>query len=177
MKQKYHVPHPTTKDAFTIHLFIMFVIFTVFFLTETGYAQLQRNPEQASGPSVYRLIGTIEGTALAGAVIGDAAGSQFFYRLYERLPDGSQVVRVQSDSISLKRSDGTSYDLYIHGSNSSAQQAMPSVSAGAVSPMVAQDGQSVDEQKDPDTLTRGNPPAGQTRGRPRQRKRNFPPEE
>lgn len=175
MRQKYHAPHPTTKDAFNILLLIMFVIFI--FLRETGYAQLRRNPEQASDSSVYRLIGTIEGKALAGAVLGDATGSQSFYRLHERLPDGSQVVRVQSDSISLRRSDGTSYDLYIHGSNSSAQQATPSVSAGAVSPMAAQDGQSVDEQKDPAALTRGYPPGGQTRGRSKQHKRNLSPEE
>ena len=64
-------------------------------------------PAQASAPSVYVLIGTIEGEHFSGAVLDSPENPQAFYRLNEKLPDGSRLVKVKHDSVSLKRSDGS----------------------------------------------------------------------
>jgi len=62
--------------------------------------------------SMYRLIGTIEGASFAGAVLEDASG-QAFYRLNEKLPDGSQITNVQRDKIALKRADGSTTEIQV----------------------------------------------------------------
>ncbi len=64
-----------------------------------------------SGPasveaSTYTLIGTVEGQAFAGAVLQDASNIQAFYRLDQLLPDGSRLVKVKRDRVSIKRPDG-----------------------------------------------------------------------
>ncbi len=86
---------------------IIFVIPLAFLFIDTAGAQ-------TVAPSAFRLSGTVEGKAFAGAVIIDAAGTQTFYRLYDKLPDGSQIVQVRSNSISLKGESGTRYDIYIN---------------------------------------------------------------
>ena len=87
----------------------------------------------ATAQADYRLIGTIEGKGFTGAVLDDSTGVQTLYRLHERLPDGSQIVKVRSDSISLKRSDGTPYELFIvHDAKPSSPQGR----TGAVPPTV-----------------------------------------
>ena len=63
--------------------------------------------------SVFRLVGTIEGGPFTGAVIDDTKNPQAFYRLNEKLPDESQIVKVQSDYIVLKWPDGTRTELYV----------------------------------------------------------------
>ncbi len=68
---------------------------------------------QTAGSQTPSLVGTIESGAFVGAVLSDAKGEQVFYRLKEKLPDGSQIVKVRANSISLKGADGTSYDMYI----------------------------------------------------------------
>ncbi len=67
----------------------------------------------AAEPGGYSLVGTIMGSEFVGAVIKDSSGSQSFYRLYDKLPDGSKVVLVRTNSISLKGTDGTTYEMYI----------------------------------------------------------------
>ncbi len=67
----------------------------------------------AADQSGYRLIGTIQSSTLIGAVIKDGTNSQSFYQLYDKLPDGSQIVKIHEDSISLKSPDGVLYDMYI----------------------------------------------------------------
>ena len=127
---------------------IRILIFLVFFLPGTGHAQFNGNS------SLYRLIGTIQSGAFAGAVLDDTAGLQTFYRLHERLPDGSQVVKVQSDSISIKRSDGSSYDLVIiHDSKPGSQQARPVANVAAAPPILP-----VVEQKSPAQMHREGTP-------------------
>jgi len=64
-------------------------------------------PAQAAAPSVYVLIGTIVGERFAGAVLDSPANPQAFYRLNEKLPDGSRIVKVKRDSVSLKLADGS----------------------------------------------------------------------
>ena len=89
-------------------------------------------PASADTAASFRLIGTMEGPELSGAVLEDAAGVQSFYRLHEPLPDGSQCIKIRSDSILLKRADGTAYELFIaHNSNT----AIPALSSSVVSPM------------------------------------------
>jgi hypothetical protein len=67
----------------------------------------------ASPQSAFRLVGTIEGGPITGAVIDDTKNPQAFYRLNEKLPDESQIVKVRSDYIVLKWPDGTRTELYV----------------------------------------------------------------
>jgi len=68
----------------------------------------------AAGPvSNYTLIGTVEGSVFAGAVLQEGTGPQTFYRLREKLPDGSQIIKVSRDRVTLKRSDGSTQELQI----------------------------------------------------------------
>jgi len=60
----------------------------------------------------YTLIGTIEGETFSGAVLEDTSG-QVFYRLHQKLPDGSTIVRVMRDKITLRKSDGVTVDLQV----------------------------------------------------------------
>jgi len=65
----------------------------------------------AASPS-YRLIGTIGGKSFAGAVFDDPTGAQSFSRLYDKLSDGSQIINVYDDRITLKRPDGSVFEMY-----------------------------------------------------------------
>ncbi len=72
----------------------------------------------ATGPasaeaSTYTLIGTIEGDAFAGAVLQDATNVQAFYRLNQGLPDGSRLVKVKRDRVSIKRPDGVTVEVQV----------------------------------------------------------------
>jgi hypothetical protein len=73
-----------------------------------AWAQLNVSQTQ----SAFRLVGTIEGGPITGAVIDDTKNPQAFYRLNEKLPDESQIVKVRSDYIVLKWPDGTRTELY-----------------------------------------------------------------
>ena len=71
----------------------------------------------SSGPATatatsYKLIGTVEGAAFSGAVLEDSAG-QAFYRINQKLPDGSTIVKVMRNKISLKRPDGVTVNLEV----------------------------------------------------------------
>ena len=65
-----------------------------------------------ASPSSFRLVGTIESGPFTGAVIDDTQNPQVFYRLSQRLPDGSQIVEVHGNYIVLKEQDGTRTELY-----------------------------------------------------------------
>src|SRR5574337_1257224 len=60
----------------------------------------------------YKLIGTIEGDQFAGAVLEDSSG-QSFYRINQKLPDGSKIVKVMRDRASLRRPDGVVVSLQV----------------------------------------------------------------
>jgi general secretion pathway protein C len=69
----------------------------------------------SSGPAAaettsYKLIGTVEGSAFSGAVLEDSTG-QAFYRINQKLPDGSAIVQVLRNKVALKRSDGVIVNL------------------------------------------------------------------
>lgn len=150
---------------------LLLEFFFAFLIAGTGEARLAAGnaasvsvapgtSEPAAAPSTYRLIGTVEGGAFAGAVLDDAAaGAQTFYRLRETLPDGSQIVKVRSDSISVKQSDGMVYELYIiHDMKASAPSASPPASAGPAVP------QFTDNQRMADMQTRAARPQRADRG-------------
>jgi len=102
-----HVRPRSIKKAIVGKLLSMALVFTLLlFFVGTVDAQ-------PVGPQVSRLIGTIQSKNFIGAVFSDSKGEQSFYRLFDSLPDGSKIVTVRSDSISLKGTDGTSYDMYI----------------------------------------------------------------
>jgi hypothetical protein len=84
---------------------ITFVCFSFLFVSPLS--------AETDAGTAYRLIGTMEGKPASGAVLQDSDGKQTFYQLYEKLPDGSQIVKLRDDSISLKSEDGTVYDMYI----------------------------------------------------------------
>lgn len=67
----------------------------------------------AEAYTAYTLIGTIEGEYFSGAVLADATNLQAFYRLGQKLPDGSRIVKVKRDSVTLKRTDGSTVDIQI----------------------------------------------------------------
>jgi general secretion pathway protein C len=57
------------------------------------------------GSTTYKLIGTVEGEAFAGAVLDDGTG-QTFHRVDQKLPDGSVIIKVMRDKVALRRPDG-----------------------------------------------------------------------
>ena len=67
----------------------------------------------AEAYTAYTLIGTIEGEYFSGAVLADTTNQQAFYRLNQKLPDGSQIVKVKRDSVTIKRSDGSTVEVQI----------------------------------------------------------------
>jgi general secretion pathway protein C len=66
----------------------------------------------AASSSVYKLIGTIEGESFAGAVLEDSTG-QTFFRIHQKLPDGSTIIKVQKTKITLRQPDGPTVDLEV----------------------------------------------------------------
>lgn len=154
MNGKCFVQHNKKEKSFQPIIIILIIVFC--FVTGV------------QAQTAYRLIGIIESSNFTGAVIDDSAGSQLFYRLRERLPDGSQIVRVKSDSILLKRSDGTSYELFIiHDTKPSSQHARPPVNAsppvniGNTAPEALPERLPVNEkQAPPASANTANPSAG-----------------
>jgi hypothetical protein len=61
----------------------------------------------------FRLIGMIRSKNFTGVVVSDSKGEQSFYRVTDKMPDGSQIVELRHNSISLRRTDGSLYDMYI----------------------------------------------------------------
>ncbi len=83
---------------------------------ERGLFGEGKGPSSASAPaavtSVYKLIGTVEGEVFAGAVLEDTTGQEF-YRIHQKLSDGSQIVKVRRDRVTIRRADGGTTELQI----------------------------------------------------------------
>ncbi len=62
--------------------------------------------------TTYKLIGTVEGANFSGAVLEDSTG-QAFYRTRQKLPDGSQIIKVIRDKVTLQKADGGTVDIQI----------------------------------------------------------------
>ena len=69
-------------------------------------------PSAAEIAPTYKLIGTVEGELFSGAVLEDSTG-QVFYRIHQKLPDGSQIIKVGRDEITIKRADGVTAKLQV----------------------------------------------------------------
>jgi len=87
-------------------------------ILERGLFGEGKGPSGGGGPvaesyTAYTLIGTIEGEYFSGAVLADTTNQQAFYRLNQKLPDGSQIVKVRRDSVAIKRSDGSTVEIQI----------------------------------------------------------------
>jgi general secretion pathway protein C len=66
----------------------------------------------AAESSNYKLIGTIEGVSFSGAVLEDTTG-QTFFRIHDKLPDGSRIVKVKRDRVTLQRPEGSTIDILL----------------------------------------------------------------
>ena len=70
----------------------------------------------SGGPAVesssYKLTGTIEGGSFSGAVLEDSTG-QAFYRIHQKLPDGSQIIKVKRNKVTLQRPDGSTTEILV----------------------------------------------------------------
>ncbi len=80
---------------------------------------------QVAAQSGYSLIGTIQSGDLTGAVIAVTKSEQSFFRKFEKLPDGSQIVEVRPDSIVVKRDDGTAYEMFVLHETKTVASAQP----------------------------------------------------
>jgi len=66
----------------------------------------------AAEATSYKLIGTVSGESFSGAVLEDSSG-QAFYRIHQKLPDGSMIVKVMHDRITLKNAGGATIELSV----------------------------------------------------------------
>lgn len=81
--------------------------------------------------SMYRLVGTIEGASFSGAVLEDASG-QAFYRINQKLPDGSQIIKVQRDKIVLRRADSSTTEIQVVDDTKIVNVSRPVATGGGV---------------------------------------------
>jgi hypothetical protein len=154
-------PHRAALKKRTVRS--LFLITLLIFLPLSLIGQV--NAQVATQPG-YSLIGTIRSGDFSGAVIIVAKGEQSFFRLFEKLPDGSQVVQVRDDSISLKGTDGTIYDMFISHEKTAGSVAPPT---GADSPL------NITSQAPATVLS--NTGTGQPNARQRRRARHSSEEE
>ncbi len=94
----------------------------------------------------YKLIGTVEGGVFAGAVLEDKTG-QAFYRIHEKMPDGSSIVKVMRDMVTLRRSDGVSVNLQVVDETKIVNVQQPGAS-GAAGVKKLSDGKFMVDQKE-----------------------------
>lgn len=133
---------------------------------------------QAAPPSGLKLIGTMEGGSLSGAVFQDASGQQVFYQLNDKLPDGSRIVRLRADSISLKGPDGAAYDMFIARDTKTPGSAAARDATPASQPAVSQQPtpSKTITTEEPGSLRRRTRPGGESRAprSPGRKTRNRP---
>ncbi len=108
---------PEKNEAASLLLFLTFAVFLLFCLTGRTV--------EAQETAGYSLVGTIQSGDLTGAVIAVSKTEQTFFRKFEKLPDGSQIVEVHPDSIVLKRDDGTRFEMYTLHETKTVASAQP----------------------------------------------------
>jgi hypothetical protein len=91
---------------------------------------------QPPTPSGTYLVGTIISKMFTGAVINDAKGEQSFYQIHDTLPDGSQIIKVTNDHISLKGPDGSFSDMFIMQGKTPSHEAGSGQARATASPPV-----------------------------------------
>jgi len=79
-----------------------------------GEGKTSSGSQAAGAPAApdYHLIGTVEGDVFSGAVLEDKTG-QTFYRIDQKLTDGSVITKVMRDKITIKKPDGTTAILQV----------------------------------------------------------------
>jgi general secretion pathway protein C len=102
-------------------------------ILKTGIFGEDKGPSSSPAveSSTYRLIGTIEGDGFSGAVLEDASGPAF-YRIDQKLPDGSKIIKVQRDKVTLRRANGTTIELQVVDETKIVGIAKPGVNAAGV---------------------------------------------
>lgn len=102
-------------------------------ILERGLFGEGRGP--SGGPAVestsYRLIGTIEGQNFSGAVLEDTTG-QAFYRIHQKLPDGSMIVKVLRDKITIKKPEGSTIEIQVIDDTKIVTMQKPGVNGNGV---------------------------------------------
>jgi hypothetical protein len=127
--QRVPVARGSTIRTARLHVLLPLLIASTLFAS--GQADSQPpSPGPAAAPSGLRLVGTVQSKTFSGAVLNDSSGQQLFFRLHDKLPDDSQIVKVLSDSILLKRPDGMLYELFVTQDTSAAVPAGPPASVG-----------------------------------------------
>ncbi len=94
---------------------------------------------QVAAQSGYSLIGTIQSGDLTGAVIAITKSEQSFFRKFEKLPDGSQIVEVRPDSVVVKRDDGTAYEMFVLHETKTVASAQPVQPVQTIQPNIQGD--------------------------------------
>ncbi len=122
-----HILSPKKETASALVLLSFFIISWFFIISTTGDAQ-------EAAQSGYGLIGTIQSGDLTGAVIAVTKGEQSFFRKFEKLPDGSQIVGVHPDSIVLKGPDGTTFEMYVLHDTKTVASVQPAQPVQSVQP-------------------------------------------
>ncbi len=90
---------------------------------------------QDGAQSGYSLNGTIQSSDLTGAILTVAKGEQTFFRKFDKLPDGSQIVGVHPDNIVIKRPDGTTYEMYVLHETKTVASVQPTQPIQSVQPI------------------------------------------
>ena len=93
----------------------------------------------------YKLIGTVEGEQFAGAVLEDSTG-QAFYRMGQKLPDGSAIVKVMRDKVFIRRADGVTVAVEIVDDTKIVSMQKPGSNFGGVKKL--SDGKFAVDQKE-----------------------------
>ena len=110
----------------TLLFFLLLLLIPELFPAGRAAAQTpSAAPAAAFSSSELKLVGTIRSSSFSGAVFSDSTGTQSFFRLNDKLPDGSRLVQISSKSIQLKNADGSQYELFISQDLKTAGQTAP----------------------------------------------------
>jgi general secretion pathway protein C len=105
-------------------------------------------PEGAAVPVMnYKLIGTVEGEVFAGAVLEDKTG-QAFYRINQKLPDGSAMVKIMQNKVTIRRSDGVTVNLEVVDDTKIVNVPQPGANGGGLGVKKLSDGKFVVDQQE-----------------------------
>ncbi len=110
-----------------------------------------KGPSSGGGPAAeasnYKLIGTMEGGSFSGAVLEDSTG-QAFYRIHEKLPDGSRIIKVMRDKVRIRRSGGSTIDILVTDEDKIVNVPTPGGNAAATGIKRLSDGKYMVDQRE-----------------------------
>jgi hypothetical protein len=103
------------SSIMTVKTLVFLSLCTLLQIHYVSGADAQQSASPADVPAASELVGTIVSGPFSGAVFDDGKGNQSFYRIHERLPDGSQIVKIGNETIFLKHPDGEMSEMFITG--------------------------------------------------------------